>query len=166
MMILTLAKPEDLLRLIETVVPQSLEFARSVMVHPVVTPLPATPPPEEIETQPPTTANATAEVAEGPLTASSSPESDLKPNIYGSVSTADIATSIRTLLALNPEANEKGAAGTVSAEDVTFVTGDGTDRSAGERDRVKRTGTYEISIRVRGHSDVVKRSVSVIGEEA
>lgn len=80
-------------------------------------------------------------------------------NIYGSVSTADIVTNFRALLA-----NSVVAGRIILAEDdIQFEdAGDG----GGSTDRVKQLGTFNIQIRIKGHAEAVRRQVRVLPEDA
>lgn len=73
--------------------------------------------------------------------------------IFGSVSTSDIADSIKALLAQD----EEGARIVLSAEDVTILTGEGVEGG----DRVKSLGEFPVEVKVRGGRDTVRRIVSV-----
>ena len=77
--------------------------------------------------------------------------------IFGSVSTSDIADSIKALLAQD----EEGARIVLSAEDVTILTGEGVEGG----DRVKALGEFPIEVKVRGGRDSVRRIVSVTAVE-
>ncbi|RDL42223.1 uncharacterized protein BP5553_02202 [Venustampulla echinocandica] len=72
-------------------------------------------------------------------------------SIYGSVSTADIAADINTILA----GNEEGAGIILSPEDISFV------KEAEEKDRIKHLGTFEIDIRLRGAPSAIRRTIKV-----
>lgn len=79
--------------------------------------------------------------------------------IYGSVSTADIAESIKAILAQT----EEGARVVLSAEDITIVTNGGIVPGA-EADRLKALGEFEVDIRVKG-GEAVRRFISVKAQE-
>jgi len=76
--------------------------------------------------------------------------------IYGSVTTADIATSIRALLAHNDEA----ARITLSADNIKFVDLANSD----DHTRVKHLGDFTIEISVKGTESPVRRKVHVVAE--
>ena len=80
--------------------------------------------------------------------------------IYGSVSTADIAESIKAILANT----EEGARVVLSAEDVTIITNEGPMPGA-EVDRLKALGEFEVDIRVKG-GEAVRRFISVKAQES
>lgn len=81
-------------------------------------------------------------------------------HIFGSVSTADIAESIKTALAGTTE----GARVVIGAEDVTIIQhesdGSGHQNKGIEGDRLKVLGDYQVEIRVKGGEPVI-RTVSV-----
>ncbi|MDI1492969.1 MAG: Fructose-bisphosphate aldolase 1 [Ramalina farinacea] len=77
--------------------------------------------------------------------------------IFGSVSTSDIADSIKALLAQD----EEGARIVLSAEEVTILTSEGVEGG----DRVKALGEFPIEVKMRGGRDTVRRIVSVTAVE-
>ena len=79
--------------------------------------------------------------------------------IYGSVSTADIAASIKAALAMD----EEGARVVLGPEDVIIVSGKG-DEDGGEADRIKNLGEFEIDVRVKG-VEAIRRIVRVQPQE-
>jgi hypothetical protein len=78
-------------------------------------------------------------------------QAPLKTNIYGSVTTADIAANLKAVLAEDDE----GARVVLSSEDIAFV------EEQDERDRVKHLGIFEIVIRVKGATDDIRRTIKV-----
>jgi len=101
------------------------------------------------------------DTAAADLAAASEPA--LKPEpvaIYGSVSTQDIASAIKAVLASDGE----GIRVVVGAEDVTFVQRAETE-GTGDTDRVKSLGEFEVSINVKGGSTVT-RTVKVHAQES
>jgi ribosomal protein L9 len=76
--------------------------------------------------------------------------------IYGSVSTADIATSIKALLAHNDEA----ARITLSEENIKFVDIGDTD----DPTKVKHLGDYNIAISLKGSTVSVSRKVHIVAQ--
>lgn len=84
--------------------------------------------------------------------------------IFGSVSTADMAESIKAALAQSTE----GARVVVGAEDITIVQhGDdeiGNQDKGVEGDRLKALGDFQVEVRVKGGEAVV-RTVSVQAQE-
>lgn len=80
--------------------------------------------------------------------------------IFGSVSTADMADSIKAVLA---ETNE-GARVVIGAEDITIVQAEddesGYQDKGIEGDRLKALGDFQVELRVKGGEAVV-RTVSV-----
>jgi len=74
-----------------------------------------------------------------------------KTAIYGSVSTADIAASLKAILA----EDEDGARVVLGPEEISFV------ETTEESDRVKHLGIFEIDIRLKGAPDAVRRTIKV-----
>lgn len=74
-----------------------------------------------------------------------------KTSIYGSVSTADVAASLKAILA----EHEDGSRVVLSPEEVTFV------ETQEEGDRVKHLGVFEIDIWLKGAPDAVRRTIKV-----
>jgi hypothetical protein len=74
-----------------------------------------------------------------------------KKNIYGYVTTADIAANLKAVLAENDE----GARVIISPEDIIFV------EDQEEKDRVKHLGVFEIVIRVKGATNDIRRTIKV-----
>lgn len=79
--------------------------------------------------------------------------------IYGSVSTADIAESIKAILA----ESEEGARVVLSSEDITIIT-EGGNVPGAEADRLKALGEFDVDIRVKG-GEAVRRFISVLAQE-
>ena len=75
--------------------------------------------------------------------------------IYGSVTTADIATSVRAALSQT----EEGARVVLGPEDFTIIKDEGSD-SAVEADRVKTLGNFQVDIQVKG-GGIIRRVISV-----
>ena len=71
--------------------------------------------------------------------------------IIGSVSTNDIATNLKAILAEDKE----GARVSLAVEDVSFV------KSTEERDRVNDLGNFEFQIKLSGATKPVRRSIQV-----
>lgn len=85
-------------------------------------------------------------------------------HIFGSVSTADIAESIKAVLAGTSE----GARVVIGAEDIAIIQHEsdesGHQDKGIERDRLKVLGDYQVEIRVKG-GEPVTRTVSVKAQE-
>ena len=86
-------------------------------------------------------------------------------NIFGSVSTADIAESIKAVLAQTTE----GRRVVIGSEDITIVQ-DADDEfehqgKGIEGDRLKALGDFRVELRVKG-AEAVVRTVSVKAQEA
>lgn len=71
--------------------------------------------------------------------------------IHGSVTTNDIATNLKAILA----EDEQGSLVSISPGEISFV------QELEEKDRVKELGVYEIEIRLVGAEDAVRRTVQV-----
>jgi ribosomal protein L9 len=80
-----------------------------------------------------------------------------KTGIYGSVTTADVAASIRESLADNEEA----ARVILSENDIRFVEG----LVDGETSRVKHLGKFKVEIHVKGAEKALPRSVRVLPQK-
>jgi ribosomal protein L9 len=80
---------------------------------------------------------------------------DANIGIFGSVSTYDIATKIRTILARDTT----GSRIVLGPEDITFAV------ESEESDRVKNLGTYEVHIKVKGADEAVRRTITVNAQE-
>ncbi len=78
-----------------------------------------------------------------------------KKAIFGSVSTADIAASIRGLLAEDAE----GSRIVLGPEDISFAI------ATEESDRVKHLGQFDIDIKLKGSSKFVRRAINVVAED-
>ena len=80
--------------------------------------------------------------------------------IFGSVSTADVAESIKAVLVETRD----GARVVIGAEDITIVQKEDVEKERQERgvegDRLKALGEFQIEVRVKG-GDPVMRTVSV-----
>lgn len=79
--------------------------------------------------------------------------------IYGSVSNADIAESIKALLA----ETEEGARVVIGADDVKIIRNEGEQDA--EADRLKALGKYQVEIQVKGGEPVI-RIVNIKAQEA
>lgn len=80
---------------------------------------------------------------------------ETKQAIYGSVSTADIAATIRAVLAEDAE----GSRIVLGPEDIKFAI------ETEEKDRVKHIGTFDVDIRVKGAPEAVRRTITVRAQE-
>lgn len=153
---LTILQPLDASKILETALPSQIIFYR--------TPIPeAEPPAPEPVTNP--RRRATSAAAE--LDAASEPTKPSKPRlttIFGSVSTADIAESIKAVLAQTKE----GARVVVGPEDINIVVQESAlaeDHTNGiEGDRIKALGDFQVEIRVKG-AETVARTVSVTAQD-
>jgi hypothetical protein len=73
--------------------------------------------------------------------------------IYGSVSTADVVSTIKGALAHNDEA----ARVILNEADVTFVTGHEEDDAS----RVKQLGVFKVEIRLSGAEEALERNIRI-----
>lgn len=77
--------------------------------------------------------------------------------IYGSVSTADVVSTIKSALAHNDEA----ARVVLSENDISFISG----HEEGDASRVKQTGTFKVEIKVPGAEKPLTRQIRVRAKE-
>lgn len=95
------------------------------------------------------------------LAAASEPVSEPAPvAIYGSVSTQDVISAIKAVLASDSD----GVRVVLGTEDVSFVQATESEGSS-DTDRVKTLGDFEVAITVKGGS-TVSRTVRVRAQEA
>lgn len=78
--------------------------------------------------------------------------------IYGSVSTADLVSTIRGALAHNDEA----ARVILNEADVTFVTG----HEEGDASRVKQLGVFKVEIQIPGSAEPLVRNIRIRAKES
>lgn len=97
---------------------------------------------------------ASAQLSEAAGGNKQAPAEDSKA-IYGSVSTSDIAASIRAMLTEDPDA----ARIVLGPEDISFAV------ATEESDRVKRLGTFEVDIKVKGSPKAVRRKITVNAQQ-
>ena len=79
--------------------------------------------------------------------------------IYGSVSSADIAESVKALL----HETEDGARVVVGAEDIRILRSEGQEIV--ETDRLKTLGEFAIDIQIKG-GDAIRRTVTIKAEDS
>ncbi|KAI9815259.1 MAG: hypothetical protein M1827_002739 [Pycnora praestabilis] len=145
--------PQRSREIISALLPTKLEFYR----QPIAVPLHDQPRPQSTTRSSQRAINSAAAdlaAASEPLLKSES------VGIYGSLSTMDIAASIKAILA----ESEEGSRVVLSSEDISFVRDDKVDEGV-EVDRVKHLGEFEIEIRPKGALEVVKRAVTIIAQE-
>lgn len=123
--------------------PANIDFYRTPIATPAATPQRHSP-------SIPTSSALSAAALEGV-----EPESPSKVSIYGSVTTSDIASNLKAILA----EDEEGARVVLSPEEILFV------EEGEEYDRVKHLGVFEIDIRVKGATDVIRRTIKVNAQE-
>jgi hypothetical protein len=78
--------------------------------------------------------------------------------IYGSVSTADLATTIKGALAHNDEASRV----VLNESDVKFVSG----HEEGDASRVKQLGTFKAEIRLPGTERTLVRNIRIRAKDS
>ena len=94
------------------------------------------------------------------LAAASAPQPKLQPTaIFGSVSSSDIAESVKALLS----ETEEGARVVLGPEDITIIREKGEESDV-EADRLKVLGEFEVAIQVKG-GDAVRRRISIRAQE-
>lgn len=123
----------------EKLIPATLEFARAPID------VPATP---ETKRSPSLRPLAQVSAASGHATVEG------KKAIFGSVSTADIAASIKELLAKDAE----GSRIVLGPEDISFAI------ATEESDRVKHLGQFDVDIKVKGSPKTLRRTINVVAE--
>ncbi|ELR02631.1 hypothetical protein VC83_01032 [Pseudogymnoascus destructans] len=141
---LDLLSGEQAAATIAKLIPKNIDFYRSAI-------LPAAPAPKRSPSLP--ASSVLSEEAAGVK-----PEpAPLDPNasIFGSVSTSDIASSIRAILAEDKE----GSRLVLGPEDITFAV------ETEEKGRVKNLGTYEVHIKIKGGEQAVRRTITVKPQE-
>lgn len=127
---------------IAKLLPKNIDFHR--------TPIAAPAPPQRRSPSLPAT-SVLSEAAGG----SQPKDAETKKVIYGSVSTSDIASSIKAILT---EDND-GSRILLGPEDITFAV------ETEEKGRVKHLGTFEVDIRVKGAPNAVRRTITVKAQE-
>ncbi|KFY59305.1 hypothetical protein V497_04373 [Pseudogymnoascus sp. VKM F-4516 (FW-969)] len=141
---LDLLSGEQATATIAKLIPKNIDFYRQAIV-------PAAPAPIRSPSLPASSVLSEAAAGVKP------PPAPLDPNasIFGSVSTSDIASSIRAILAEDKE----GSRLVLGPEDITFAV------ETEEKGRVKNLGTYEVHIKVKGGEQAVRRTVTVKAQE-
>ncbi|KAF2097573.1 hypothetical protein NA57DRAFT_58149 [Rhizodiscina lignyota] len=140
--------PERSVELLQIFIPARIDFYRQ--------PIEAEPAPAEDRTP---AVSAAASILSA-AAASEKSKTSASASIFGSVSTSDVATSIRAVLAENDEAGRI----VLSDDDVQFVRQ--TVTISEEKDRVKHLGEFEVEIHIKGAPEAVKRIVRVLPSEA
>ncbi|KAL9045478.1 MAG: hypothetical protein Q9214_001482 [Letrouitia sp. 1 TL-2023] len=137
-------QPKQATEIISTLLPSELVFYRSPIPNP------------ESEAKPSEPAGRSINAIGGNIGARSQNELVNKiTRIFGSVTTADIADSIKAMLAKN----ELGRRVVLGSEAISTVKRSENDTGV-ETDRLKALGEFDIDIRIKG-GDAVRRAVSV-----
>ncbi|KAI9851913.1 MAG: hypothetical protein M1838_002350 [Thelocarpon superellum] len=146
-----LLSPHRAMLILTELVPSQLDFHRSPIASTPTTASPQDASSSHPESAGPTPADPSATAETTPEPASTAPTS-----IYGSVSTSDIATTLRAILA----ADRDGSRVVLSPEDISFRN------PAGEEvDRVKTLGEFEVDIRVKGATEPLRRTIAVLASQ-
>lgn len=140
-------QPERSVELLQIFLPPRIDFYRQPIESPSV--------PVEQGTKTRAASEAASILS---AAAASKPKANEPISIYGSVSTSDVAASVRAVLAENDEA----ARVVFSDGDIEFV---GQMKSE-EKDRVKHLGEFEVEIPIKGAPEAIKRIVRVMPSEA
>ncbi|RDW94493.1 hypothetical protein BP5796_00256 [Coleophoma crateriformis] len=143
--VLDMLSPEKSTDILSNLLPPFIEFFRPLIAVPEAAP-------KRISPSIPTTSVVSSAASQGKPTVA--PKLTTNGSIYGSVSTADIAANMKAILGEHPE----GARIVLSSEEISFV------KKVEDNDRVKKVGVYEIEIKLKGSTDVVRRSIKVSAE--
>ncbi|KAF2747374.1 hypothetical protein M011DRAFT_402907 [Sporormia fimetaria CBS 119925] len=136
--------PERSMELLTTFIPPTIEFSRQRIEQ------------DEVESKPRYGASNAADILTAAAMASKPKVS--KNAIYGSVSTADVVSTIKAALSHNDEA----ARVVVSENDVRFVQ-KGADS---DPTKIKELGTFKVEIKVPGAEEPLIRTVRVRARKA
>ncbi|KAJ5047287.1 uncharacterized protein L3040_003120 [Drepanopeziza brunnea f. sp. 'multigermtubi'] len=139
---LELLNPEQATTLLDQLLPANLDFYRTVITLEA--------PAQRISPSIPSS-SATSRAAAN----NSKLSTPGKENIYGSVSTSDIAANLKAVLA----EDEEGVRIVLSPENISFVG------ETEEKDRVKHLGVFEIDIQLDGATESVRRTIKVNAQE-
>ena len=146
------SQPERAMKIISATLPASLVFYRTPIPHSAPDRPPPSEPPRRFPQQYMSTAEMDAAMIPSPV--------DSQPiAIYGSVSKADIAESIKAVLA----ETEEGQRVVIGADDVKIVRIEGEEDA--DSDRLKTLGEHQVEIQVRG-GEAVTRTVSIKAQES
>ncbi|TVY59661.1 hypothetical protein LSUE1_G008093 [Lachnellula suecica] len=132
---LELLGPAEATSIMDSILPPNLDFYRQ-SIEPAL-------PPKKVSPSLPSKAAISEAASEGTA------QSNLA--IYGSVSTADIATILKAILA----EDKQGEQVVLSESDISFV------EEMEEKDRVKTLGIFEFEIRLKGAPDALRRTIKV-----
>ncbi|MCJ1389123.1 hypothetical protein MMC18_001977 [Xylographa bjoerkii] len=153
-----LLSPDKATQLIDTYVPEYLEFYRPAISV------------SETEAAESSSTRRTSRLAASSAAADLAEASEPLPRpqpiaIYGSVSTADIVASIKALMTLKGDSAKTVEAARVvlNTEDIRIEREDGLQANE-ERDRIKTLGDFIINIQIKG-GDAVQRIVRVKAQE-
>ncbi|KAF2473323.1 uncharacterized protein BDR25DRAFT_257691 [Lindgomyces ingoldianus] len=136
--------PERSMQLLTTFVPATIDFTRQPIPH------------EKVETAQPR--HGASDAADVLTAAAMAKKSQVESTgIYGSVSTADVAATIKLALAHNDEA----ARVLLSESDIRFVEG----HTEGDSTRVKQLGSFKVEIQAQGAAAPITRTVRIRAKE-
>jgi hypothetical protein len=133
--------PERSIELLNTFVPPTINFYR-----------------QRIEQDSPSRERMGASGAADILTAAAMGKKASADAIYGSVSSADLVSTIRGALAHNDEA----ARVILNEADVKFLSG----HEEGDTSRVKQLGTFKVEIRLAGAEESLVRNIRIRAKES
>ncbi|CAG5149984.1 uncharacterized protein ALTATR162_LOCUS2509 [Alternaria atra] len=133
--------PERSIELLNTFVPPTIDFYR-----------------QRIEQDSPSRERMGASGAADILTAAAMGKKASADAIYGSVSSADLVSTIRGALAHNDEA----ARVILNEADVKFLSG----HEEGDTSRVKQLGTFKVEIRLAGAEEPLVRNIRIRAKES
>ncbi len=148
-MILISLQPVRALQILDELLPDNIDFYR--------TPIAAisTPPPQKQSPSLPASSAISAAAREGVEDSVDEFEIPTRISIYGSVTSTDIISNLKAILAEDSE----GERIVISPEDITFVD------EHEENDRIKHLGVFEIDIAIKGVSETVRRTIRVNAQE-
>lgn len=146
---LDMIKPARALRVLDELLPDNIDFYRTPIAAVI------TPPPQRQSPSLPASSAISAAAREGVENSADESETPARISIYGSVTSADIISSLKAILVEDGE----GERIVISPEDITFVD------EQEENDRIKHLGVFEIDIAVKGVSETVRRTIRVNAQE-
>ncbi|QSZ30429.1 hypothetical protein DSL72_004952 [Monilinia vaccinii-corymbosi] len=139
---LELLSPERSTAILSDLIPPSIDFFETALTN--------TPP--QVKKVSPSLASSSS------ISAAAAGNNTDKPDkvaIYGSVSTADVAAKIKTIL----DQDSKGKRVVFGPEDIKFV------QETEEKDRVKHLGIFEVDIRLKGAPEAVRRAIKINAQD-
>lgn len=135
-------KPERSTAILSDLIPPYIDFFETAIN---VTPVP-------VKKVSPSLASSSSISAAAAANSTGNPD---KVPIYGSVSTADVAAKLKTILAQDSE----GKRVVFGPEDIKFV------QETEEKDRVKHVGIFEVDIQLKGAPNAVRRAIKINAQD-